>query len=88
MRKAKTDNNQKEIVKALRDIGASVETTHAVGKGFPDLVVGFRGQNFLIEVKGAKGKLTDDQYEWHNEWRGSADIVRSKEQALKAIGAI
>ena len=54
-RAAKVDANQTEIVKALRQVGASVQSLAATGKGCPDLLVGIRGLNFLIEVKdGAK----------------------------------
>jgi hypothetical protein len=43
-RAAKVDINQKEIVAYLRKIGASVAVMSAVGQGFPDLVVGWRGR--------------------------------------------
>lgn len=42
----RTDGNQAEIVRALRSAGATVQTLHTVGKGCPDLVVGFRGNNY------------------------------------------
>lgn len=45
-----TDLNQKEIVKALRKLGAKVTITTSVKK-FCDLVVGWNGQLFLLEVK-------------------------------------
>jgi hypothetical protein len=72
---AKIDANQPDIVKALKDAGMSVQILSAVGKGVPDLLVGFRGVNVLIEVKdGAKPlsaqKLTDDQANWHGAWAG------------------
>ena len=38
---AKVDDNQAAIVEALRSLGASVESLAAVGKGVPDLLVGF-----------------------------------------------
>lgn len=90
---ARIDSNQPEIVQALRRVGASVAPTHMVGQGYPDLTVGFRGENFLLEVKdGAKAKskrqLTDDEREWHLTWQGDVRIVESVQDALKAIGAI
>lgn len=90
-RAAKIDANQPEIVAALRRAGASVTPTHAAGQGFPDLTVGFRGRNFLLEVKdGSKPpsarRLTADQIEWHDKWRGEVVVVRSIEAALAAIG--
>ena len=93
MRAAKVDANQAEIVEALRAVGASVHTTHAVGDGFPDLSVGYRGMNFFIEVKDgakppSKRKLTDDQLKWHQEWRGAVYIANSVTEALQIIGAV
>lgn len=47
-RRARVDDNQAEIVKVLRQLGATVRPTHTVGDGFPDLVVGWRGKNYLV----------------------------------------
>jgi len=84
---ANVDANQPEIVAALRKAGASVHHTHAAGKGFPDLVVGYNGETFLLEVKNpeARGKLNDDQVEWHDEWRGHVCVVHSIEEALAEL---
>lgn len=83
---AKRDINEAQIVAALRAIGASVQ--HLSAPGVPDLLVGFRGANMLLEVKRTKGKLTAPEAEWHNEWRGQVAIVRSVDDALRLIGAI
>jgi hypothetical protein len=90
MRKAKVDTNQKEITAALRRAGCTVQPLHTVGRGVPDLLVGFRGQNFLLELKdGSKRpserKLTDDQQEWHQQWRGQVAVVESVDEALRLI---
>ena len=54
-KRARTDSNQTEIAQTFRDMGATVAFTHTIGGGFPDLVIGFRGVNLLIEIKdGAK----------------------------------
>lgn len=92
MRAAKTDANQKDIVAGLRSIGATVQPLHAVGKGCPDLLVGYRRANYAIEVKdGAKPPsartLTPDQVEWHGGWAGQVDIACSLDDALRIIGA-
>lgn len=87
-RAAKIDRNHVEIVAALRGVGASVQDLAAVGKGCPDLLVGYRGHNFVIEVKAPKGTSTPAQVAWHAEWRGAVRIVRSVDDALKIIGAI
>ena len=90
-RAAKVDANQKLIVKALRDAGATVQHLHAVGAGCPDLLVGFRRINYLMEVKDGKRppsarKLTDDQVIWHRDWRGNAHVVKSVSEALAVLG--
>jgi len=92
MRQApKIDANQKEIVDALRKVGACVFSTAGQAKGFPDLVVGFRGVNYLIELKDSskppsKQALTPDQVKFHQTWTGQVTVVNSVETALKAIG--
>lgn len=90
-RQAKTDANQAEIVAALRRVGASVQPLHAVGNGCPDLLVGFRGLNYLLEVKDGKKPpsargLTPDQEIWHLAWWGQRAVVESVDEALAAIG--
>lgn len=93
-RAAKVDANQPEIVKALEAVGACVQSLAAVGQGVPDLLVGIRGETFLIEIKdGAKVKsarqLTDAQIEWHAAWRGGRCVVASSvAEALAAIGVM
>ena len=57
----KTDSNQAEIVKAFRKLGCSVHSLHKVGQGLPDLLVGNRGRNHIIEVKAENGTYTPDQ---------------------------
>jgi hypothetical protein len=87
------DANQREVVAALRGAGATVQPLHAVGEGCPDLLVGYKGLNLLLEVKdGGKPpsaqKLTPQQEIWHRDWRGHRVVVNSPEDALAAIGAI
>lgn len=43
------DANQPEIVAALHAVGATVQHLHEVGHGCPDILVGFRGKNYLID---------------------------------------
>jgi hypothetical protein len=93
-RAAKIDVNQPGIVKALRGVGASVQSLAAVGKGCPDLLVGFRGVNYVLEVKDgeripSQRRLTPLQGEWHEAWRGRpAVVVETQDEALAAIGAL
>ena len=85
--KAKTDTNQGEIVKALRHpaLHCSVQIIAQCGNGVPDLLVGHNNKNYLMEVKGDKGKLTDDQVVWHRDWRGQVAVVRSANEAVALI---
>jgi hypothetical protein len=82
----KVDQNQPEIVAALRQVGAAVLDIHEVGHGAPDLVVWYRGLH-LLELKTKTGKLTPDEREWHTRWPGPIHIVRDYREALRAVGA-
>lgn len=92
-RAARTDDNHDEIVQALRSVGATVQSLAAVGDGVPDLLVGWRGMNLLIEVKDgskppSRQRLTPDQVKWHEAWGGRpVFVVSSVDSALKVIGA-
>jgi len=52
-RNAKVDENQPEIVKALRKIGAYVLHTHQLKNAF-DILVAYRGKLFIMEIKSPK----------------------------------
>lgn len=83
----KKDANHFEITTALQAVGASVYHLHKVGAGFPDVAVGFRKVNYLIEIKTSEGTLTKLQRRWMYEWKGTYHVVRTVEEALRAIGA-
>jgi hypothetical protein len=93
-RASRVDDNQAEIVAALRKVGASVQSLASIGKGCPDLLVGFNGRTYLMEIKDpTKPKsdiqLTPDQREWHSKWCGSSiAIVYGVEAAFKIIGVL
>lgn len=81
-RAARRDANEPDVIKALRQVGATV-----VQQDWCDLVVGYRGQNYLLEVKTESGDLKPSQERLLSEWRGHYAIVRSPADALKEIGA-
>ena len=85
---AKVDLNQAEIVDALRKAGVSVQSMAAIGKGCPDLLCAKGGKVWTIEVKGPKGKLTDDQVEWIGKWNGTVHIARTVDDALAIVGVL
>jgi len=88
--RARVDANQKDIVVALRAIGAEVTHLHAVGKGVPDLLVSYRGFWFVLEVKdGSKPpsarKLTPDQVAWGKHQNASWFVVDSAAEAVDLL---
>lgn len=90
---ARPDNNQKGIAEGLRAVGATVQFLTAVGKGCPDLIVGFKNRNFLFEIKNPKAmrgkpstlRPNDLQEKWHAAWRGQVAVVTTLQQALDVL---
>ena len=88
----KTDANHKIIIDQLRKIpGISVFSTHTIGKGFPDIVTGYKGLNYLFEIKdGSKvksaQKLTEDEVKFHAKWNGQINIITTFEEAISIMG--
>jgi len=84
-----SDAVTKEIVAALRAAGVVVEYFIApMGKkGAPDLVCGWRGDTWLVEVKKPGADLDDEQRTWWKNWRGGRlALVHSPAEALAALG--
>lgn len=79
---ARIDDNQPEIVKALRKlVGVSVELDK------DDLLVGYKGATYWIEVKtGPKAKIKDSQKKLLEEWQGHYCICWTAEQVMYEIG--
>jgi hypothetical protein len=91
MRAKRVDDNQKRIVEQLRRLNISVQHLHVIGNGCPDLLLGFRNKNFLIELKDGKKspsakKLTDDEQEFFDEWNGQVNKCETLEEILKVVG--
>lgn len=95
-RRGRVDDNQREIVDALRSAGAAVAVTSSLGKGFPDIVFAhprLAGAQ-LAEIKdGRKPKsaqaLTADEAAFHATWRAAGcqvHVIRSRAEALAILG--
>lgn len=92
------DENQGEIVKSFRKLGASVLILSDVGKGCPDILVGISDckgykHNVLVEIKDGKKspsqqKLTTLEKKFFDEWKGNAFIVTSIEDVVFLINAV
>lgn len=83
---ARVDRNQQEIVQALRDAGCYVWVI-----GLPvDLLVGYNGRTYLVEVKdGPKKVLTRLQQDFFGNWiGGSLHRIDGPEDALRMIGML
>lgn len=89
MTRCRSDNNQEQVVSDLRAIGASVKVVSQYGIGF-DLLVGYRGANYILEVKqaGHKEALTANEWTMQENWRGSYMVVDSAEDFLQQIDAV
>ena len=88
-RAARRDDNEQDIIKAMRAEGAYVKQIN--DEGLFDLLVSHRGETLLIEVKdGAKPpsarRLTDAEQKFHDEWPGdNLYIVNSVEEAIALL---
>jgi hypothetical protein len=98
-RAARIDANQPQIVADLRGVGCVVWSTAGVGNGFPDIVVGYQGRNYLFEIKDpakppSARALTPKEREFFllwNKWRsgartGQVDIIETADDAMKIVG--
>ena len=88
--RGRIDDNHIAIVKALRQVGCSVKSLAALGKGYPDLLVGRCGVNYLFEVKdGTKApsrrRLTADEQRFRDLWSGQYAVVESPELAVSYV---
>ena len=89
-KRGRVDGNQTQVVKELRALGVSVSILSNVGGGVPDIVAGYRGNNFLFEIKDpaqppSKRKLTPDESEFFDSWRGSCHVITSAAAAWHII---
>jgi hypothetical protein len=85
-RAARVDANAIQVVSALRAAGAYVWII-----GLPvDLLVGYKGHTFLMEIKdGPKKRLTKLQADFFENWSGSTLArIDCPEAALRMIGVV
>lgn len=96
MRYAKrTDENHKELIAELREVlpDATITDLSGVGKGVPDILIGWKKMNFLFEIKdGEKTKsqrsLTDAQKDFHLKHQGQANVVTSAAEVCAILARI
>jgi len=97
-RRTRKDGTHAAVVAALRAAGCSVVDLSQLGGGVPDLLVGVRGRNVLLEVKApdARGRISAGaarssagQADWARAWRGHpVHVVVGPDHALMALGLV
>ena len=80
-------------MKIFRSLGCTVQCLHAVGMGCPDLLIGYKGINLLVEIKNGSlrpsaRKLTPPQQNWHSNWSGQVCTVKDGIEAVILIEGI
>lgn len=90
--RGKPDGNQAEIVEALLGIpGLSVLLLSAVGRGCPDLLIGYRGANLLVELKNPdvhynpKLPTMVKQAEFRANWKGRVIQATTLKEIITAM---
>jgi len=80
----RTDDNHRSAADEFRAAmpEATLHDASGAGRGFPDFVVGWRGRNFLFELKDAskppsRRKKTPAQDDFHANWQGQIKVVHS-----------
>ena len=86
----RVDLNHQEVVKTLRSLGATVFDASGIGRGFPDLVVGFKQQTILVEIKSSEQKrFTNAQLKFMADWKGSAVVrINDVDGAIRLINLL
>ena len=88
--KGRVDENHPKIVEQLRAMGCSVQSLADLGKGCPDILVGYRGKNYVFEIKNpdmppSKRNLTEDEARWHSYWRGQVNTIETVAEAIEIM---
>ena len=84
-RDARRDDNERDIIKALKRVGAQVEQMSRPC----DLAVTFRSRHYLIEVDNPESKYRkrkEKQLETLERMR--IPLVQTADEALRVIGAL
>lgn len=59
-----------------------------MGSGCPDLLIGFGGNNYLVEIKNMDGRgmrFTPAEREFMDAWKGKIYMVTNIPQALELL---
>ena len=85
----RTDANQSAVTQAYEELYCVVQDTHAVGGGFPDIVVKISTKRgavvALVEVKTADGTLRLSQERFMREWGSCVTVVQTREDVFAHV---
>lgn len=82
---AKKDANHNAIAATFEALGCSVLDLSRVGRGCPDILVGFPHASILVEIKTTTGKLEDTQLRFIRDWVGPVEVCRSEQEAIALV---
>lgn len=88
--KVRKDTNHTAMVQLLRAHGATVIDCSPLKKAF-DLLVIYKGNTYIMEVKSGKGKLSDGELECKAQVEKHGvkyHVIREFDQALELLGII
>jgi hypothetical protein len=84
--KKRRDANEPAVIEALRGVGATVIQLSGCAP-VPDLLVGFQGRWYAVEVKsGQTAGFTDAQLNAMTNGTFAPSVVRSVDEALALVG--
>ncbi len=85
--KRRRDKSEPEIIVTLRNLGASVE--QLADRDVPDLLVGYDGENYLVEVKTDQNFMSEGQWLWNKNWKGrKVVILHNQSEAIRWLSQL
>jgi hypothetical protein len=84
------DANHADVAKWYEELYCLVHDTHALGGGFPDMLIGIptRGGRILalVEVKSANGTLRASQERFLRDWGGRVlEVVQTRDDVFAHV---
>jgi len=89
--KKRRDGNHADLVRKLNRVpGVSVVDTADLGGAGFDIVVGYRGVNYLLEIKNpdVPWKLEPSEERMSIEWPGQWAVVETFDEVLTLLGIL
>jgi len=82
------DKNHSQVRRWFEQLGFICHDTHAVGDGFPDMVVKKRRRVLLIEIKTKDGRMTEDQKKFAEKWGDCVFSAVTEEDVLNIYNTL